>query len=259
MRLLDRKMGDRKMVLMNGMFLSPIFLSFPELFVASAATVDERHRNPLPLQDLMNPETTIAELLRLWPRLPGLAGAQWPSFYWQLVDLLRAFRRAASDEQRAGVAIRVRGCWPRCRRSGRLGRRKPRGMERGEAMLTRGGAFAAPVARDEVWAAVDELLQPEPVTRWTDVLAPGRVQTGQRFAVVVGLTCQAGAGEEAKPISVLPGQTVRVVVAATELEVIGERAKELRVLADRDSEPVVFYLCAPGSGQLRPDARFLGG
>ena len=32
----------------------------------------------------MNPKTTIAELLRLWPRLPDLAGAHWPAMYWQL-------------------------------------------------------------------------------------------------------------------------------------------------------------------------------
>ena len=55
----------------------------------------------------MNPETTIAELLRLWPRLPDLAGARWPAMYWQLVDLLRAFCRATADQQRAGVAIGV--------------------------------------------------------------------------------------------------------------------------------------------------------
>ena len=55
----------------------------------------------------MNPETTIAELLRLWPRLPDLAGAHWPAMYWQLVDLLRAFRRAEDDQRPAGVAIGV--------------------------------------------------------------------------------------------------------------------------------------------------------
>ena len=157
----------------------------------------------------MSPETTIAELLTLWPRLPGLAGAQWPTFYWQLVDLLRAFRRAANDEQRAGVAIRVQRLLASVPEVRAAWRTETAGLERGEGMLTRGGAFSAPVARDEVWAGVEELLRPEMVTRWTDVLVPGKVRTGQRFAVVVGLTCQGGTGDEAKPIAVAPGQTVR--------------------------------------------------
>lgn len=199
----------------------------------------------------MSPETTIAELLHLWPRLRALAGAQWPALNWQLRDLLREFRRAADDEQRAGVAIRVqrllasvpevRAAWAAVTAE----------LDRGEGILTRGGAFSPPVARDDVWAGVEDLLQPETVTRWTDLLAPDRVQTGERFAVVVGLTCQGGAGEEAQPISVLPGQTVRVVLAATELEVIGPRAKDLHVLSDRDCEPVVFYLRAPAAGDYR--------
>ena len=148
----------------------------------------------------MSPETTIAELLTLWPRLPGLAGAQWPTLYWQLVDLLRAFRRAANDEQRAGVAIRVERLLASVPEVRAAWAAETAGLERGEGMLTRGGAFAAPVARDEVWAGWRSCFSPETVTRWTDVLAPGQVQTGQRFAVVVGLTCQGGTGDEAKPI-----------------------------------------------------------
>ena len=196
----------------------------------------------------MNPETTIAELLRLWPRLPDLTGAHWPALYWQLIDLLRAFRHAASDEQRAGVAIRVvrllatvsdvRAAWAA----------DSVVHERGDGTRTPGGVSASPIARDEVWAAVEDLLQPQPVTRWTDVLAPARVATGQRFAVIAGLTRRPTAGDESKPIETLPGQAVRVVIAATEFEVVGERAKELRVTADRECEPGVFYLRAPSPG-----------
>jgi hypothetical protein len=199
----------------------------------------------------MNPETTIAELLRLWPRLPDLAGVRWPAMYWQLVDLLRAFRRAEDNQQRAGVAIRVQRLLASVPEVRAAWAAEDAVLLRGGDVITRSGTFAAPATGDDVWAAVDDLLQAPAVTRWTDVLAPGRVQTGQRFSVIVGLTCQEGEDGQGKPMSVLPGQTVRVVLSATELEVIGSRAKELRVLADRDSDPVVFFVRAPQPGSYR--------
>jgi hypothetical protein len=199
----------------------------------------------------MNPETTIAELLRLWPRLPDLAGAHWPAMYWQLADLLRAFRHAATEQQRAGVAIRVQRLLASVPEVRAAWAAEDAVLVRGRDVLTRSGAFAGPATEDDVWVALDDLLQATAVTRWTDVLAPGRVQSGQRFAVIVGLTCQEGEGGQGKPMAVLPGQTVRVVLAATELEVIGPQAKELRVLADRDSDPVVFFVRAPQPGSFR--------
>jgi hypothetical protein len=199
----------------------------------------------------MKPETTIAELLRLWPRLPDLAGAHWPAMYWQLVDLLRAFRRAEDDQRQAGVAIRIQRLLASVPEVRAAWAAEDAVLVRGGDVLTRSSAFAAPATEDDVWAAVDDLLQAPAVTRWTDVFAPGRVQSGQRFAVIVGLTCQEGEDGRGKPMSVLPGQTVRIVLAATELEVIGPRAKELRVLADRDSDPVVFFVRAPQPGSYR--------
>ena len=197
----------------------------------------------------MNPETTIGELLALWPHLPDLAGVRWPALYWQLVDLLRAFRHASGDEQRAGVAIRIQRLLASVPEVRAAWAAETAAVERGEGMVTRGGTFAASAARHEVRAEMEELLQPRTVIRWTDVLVPGRVQTGQRFVVVVALTSQASASEKAKPVPVVPGQIVRVVLAATELQVIGPRAKELRVEEDRDYDPVVFYVRAPAAGR----------
>jgi hypothetical protein len=187
----------------------------------------------------------------VWPRLPDLAGVNWPAMYWQLVDLLRAFRRAEDDQQRAGVAIRIQRLLASVPEVRAAWAEENAVLVRKGDVVTRSGAFVAPATEDDVWAAVDDLLQTAAVTRWTDVLAPGRVQSGSDFAVIVGLTCQDGEGEQAKPMSLLPGQTVRVVLAATELEVIGPRAKELRVLADRDSDPVVFFVRAPQPGSYR--------
>jgi hypothetical protein len=167
-------------------FSAPIFLPASARVLVLPSVVESQ---------TMNPETTIAELLRLWPRLPELAGAGWPAMYWQLLDLLRAFRRAAADQQRARIAIgvqRLLASLPEVRAAWAV---EAAVLMRGGDVVTRSGALAAPATEDDVWAAVDDLLQPRTVTRWTDVLAPGRVQSGQRFAVIVGLTCQDGAGD----------------------------------------------------------------
>jgi hypothetical protein len=121
-----------------------------------------------------------------------------------------AFRRAAADQQRAGVTIRVQRLLASVPEVRAAWAAENAVLVSGGDVITRSDAFAAPATEDDV-CAVDDLLQPQTVTRWTDMLPPCHVQSGQRFAVVVGLTCQEGEGELAKPISFLPGQTVRVV------------------------------------------------
>ena len=55
----------------------------------------------------MNTYASITALLRLWPDLPGKMGQTWPGLYWQLLDLLRRFERAADEADRAAAAIDI--------------------------------------------------------------------------------------------------------------------------------------------------------
>jgi hypothetical protein len=97
--------------------------------------------------------------------------------------------------------------------------------------------------------AVD--AQPAPVTRYTDIQLPARVQVGQRFAVIVGLSMAPSPDSaHALPIIALAGQMVQVVLAPSPgLEMLSARALRLLVHAERDSHPAVFYLRATAEGR----------
>lgn len=179
----------------------------------------------------------------LWPELPDLLAENWPQFQAQLAAYLEQ-----SDQQpdRAGVyrALILRlfdDYWP--------------AHERLLELLNQGAAkeiFTVRGLEQRHWpdpASLDLDVAPATVTRYTDIVAPVRVPLHQRFPLIVGLTCapltDSGSAQE---IKAPPGATIRVVLTSAELEIIGERVKPLTVLADKDSEPAVFYLRAQQPG-----------
>lgn len=200
----------------------------------------------------MRPYETMAAILRLWPQLPDLAGPRWPALYWQLADLLRDYAGAAGEAEQAAVVIDILQLL--------------RGIPAvGEALQTEiterssplwpgdqgfAGAFL-PATASSVRGEVEQILAPPGVTRYTDLQVPSSVQAGQRFPVIVGLTAAPQVDSaDVQALPSLPGQAVRVTLTPSAgLEVLSERVKELRVEAERDSEPVVFYLRAPQPGR----------
>jgi len=199
----------------------------------------------------VNTYTSIAALLHLWPNLPRLTGPAWPGLYWQLLDLLRRFEQAANEEQKALVALDVL----------QMVRSLPGGVEALRAAqpspVLRGAGTAKGISVPEalfppqtgVAPVLDGILHPPTVTRYTDVYAPDRVQVGQRFPIIVGLTrSPTGDGEEAAAIQAELDQRIRVVLTPRGPELLGERAKELQVTSE-DTEPVVFFLRAAESGR----------
>jgi len=219
----------------------------------------------------VNPYASITALLHLWPDLPQEMGQAWPSLYWQLLDLLRRFERAADEEEKATVALDVlrvvrtlpggiealRAAQPPEvlhweDRTGPLRGEEPLGPLRGEGGskgLFTPEALFPPLSG--ATPALDAVLHPPTVTRYTDIYAPDRVQVGQRFPIIVGLTrAPTDAGEEGAAIQVELEQRIRVVVTPLGPELLSERAKELRV-TEEDSEPVVFFLKAVEDGRQR--------
>ncbi|MGQ9710954.1 MAG: CHAT domain-containing protein, partial [Anaerolineae bacterium] len=199
----------------------------------------------------MSIPTPIQALLALWPALPPTVGRDWPRLYWQLLDLLREFERAADEEARASVSIRLT----------RLLRDLPGGVEalrrvgRGNLRLTRDGTLILPeetetspegsVTPDEaaLTAQLEAILHPPTVTRYTDIYAPARAAVGERFPIIVGLTRAPTDGQEGAAIQAQLNQLIRVVLTPRGPELLGEGAKTLRVV-EGESEPVVFYLRA---------------
>ena len=203
----------------------------------------------------MNIPPSVAALLALWPGLPAALDAEWPRRYWQLLDLLRRFERAADEETRARISARLL----------RELRALPGGVEAlrrvrgGELRLTRHGELHLPQAdgtpaRGSVpddaalSAQLTNLLHPPVVTRYTDVYAPPRAAVGRRFPIIVGLTRAPADGEsEGAAIQARLNQLIRVVLTPRGPELLDEPVKTLRV-TEGDSEPVVFYLRAVRSG-----------
>jgi hypothetical protein len=201
----------------------------------------------------MTPNDVLATLLALWPRLPALAGPDWPRLYWQLVDLLRAYAAAGDEDARAAVIIDVmrllanvpaiKVAWSEA--TAEAAQVPIRDMPRDGSFLLSSAAKLIHAVDEEVAA----LLSSATVTRYTDIGALGRVQVGRRFPITVGLTVKPSPDSaRVTEVQLAPGQVVRVVITATDLEVIGERVKEIVVEAERDSEPALFFLRAADPG-----------
>lgn len=185
---------------------------------------------------------SVQALLDLWPELPQRLGGDWPSLYWQALDLLRRYIAQEDEEQRAQIAIAIT----------RLVQTLPNGPEalrrfasprrtRGEEEITAPAADLTRLAEAE--DRLQALLHPPVVTRYTDVYAPSRVAIGERFPIIVGLTRAPSDGEEVAAIQAQLNQLIRVVLIPRGPELLSEPAKTLRV-TETDSEPVVFYLRA---------------
>ena len=193
----------------------------------------------------MSLPASVQALLALWPELPQRTGEAWPSLYWQFVDLLRRFQRAADREERAEVVLAV----------ARLLRRVPGGPEmlrqvRRANIAARRTEPAEVAVEGEVPlpVAIESILSPPPVTRYTDIYGPARTVVGERFPIIVGLTCAPADGQKGEAIQAPPGRQIHVVLTPRGPELLSEPAKSLRVEEGKDSEPVVFYLRAVRSG-----------
>lgn len=193
---------------------------------------------------------SIRALLALWPTLSQeeAIGAEWPSLYWRIVDLLRRFQQAVDKEEQARVAITVT----------RLLRTLPGGIEMLKQVRQTGpstrlvefaeaevrGVTSLPLAPVEI----ESVLSPPTVTRYTDIYGPARTVVGERFPIIVGLTRAPTDDREATAIQAQLNQLIRVVLTPRGPELLSEPGKSLRVEAGKDSEPVVFYLRAVRSG-----------
>lgn len=196
----------------------------------------------------MTEHITLAALIKTWPGLAERAGSEWPGLYWTLLDAVRAYLDAPDEDARARIAremlARIGASPPAVREAIR------QEMRALQAAPHERGQSATEVTSPDVLAEARQLVEPETVVRYTDVLAPARVQAGRRFAVIVGLTrSPSDDTQDPQRLQVELNKLIRVVLTPREpVEVIGERAQTMRVERDRDSAPVVFYLRVQEAG-----------
>ncbi len=194
-------------------------------------------------------EAMLQAIEQLWPELPNLIGDDWPQVMALLLPLLEQMRR---DPANASVpAAQIMALFAQHGEAYiRLVRAIQDLYEAMELAGIKGVTFGVQEALPPPPPAPPPPTPALPVTRYTDIQLPARVQVGQRFAVIAGLTMAPSADSaSAQPLAAPAGQVVRVVVAPSAgLEVLGVRARGLRVQADRDSDPAVFYLRATSAG-----------
>ncbi len=203
----------------------------------------------------MSTGITVFALLSIWSRLPELAGAHWPSLCWRLLDALNAYQRAADDDGRARAAneiLRLARQFPDIQRALREALLSVMPDEQTKGIDTRGEVAQEGLARTtrgNVQALLDGVFHPQPLTRYTDIQVPSQVQTGKRFALIVGLTRHPSPDNTSpQEIQARPNQSINVVLTSHGPEVLSETSQTLRVEPERDSQPIVFYLRAQQAG-----------
>ena len=183
-------------------------------------------------------EALLQAIEQLWPELPALISDDWPQFMAALLPLLEQMRR---DPANASVpAAQIMALFAQHGEAHiRLILARQDLIEAAEMESIKGMTLVGPQQPDQ------------PVTRYTDIQLPARVQAARRFAVIVGLTMAPSADSaDVQPITALAGQAVRVVLAPSPgLELLGPAMRELHVEAERDSDPAVFFLRAASEGR----------
>lgn len=190
----------------------------------------------------MDPRHVLEAVLLLWDDLPFLLGMDaWRELYRRLVPLLDALHVAGEDE-RGLVAADVVGAFtahPEARR---------RLRQAVEHIRTERSATSSAPQTSPAWewllATLEDLVRPATATRYTDVLAPRRVQRGKRGTVNVALTAGPEAtSRESRALDVKTGRSIEVTLHTLTpgITVTSAARRRLRIPRSGDTPPVAFF------------------
>ncbi|HEX6904688.1 MAG TPA: CHAT domain-containing protein [Thermoanaerobaculia bacterium] len=190
----------------------------------------------------MDPRHVLEAVLVLWDDLPFILGMDaWRDLYGRLVPLLDKLKADDEDERSLAAAdvIGAFAAYPEARR------RLNKAVE--HIRIERSATGPAPQpspAWERLLATLEDLVRPATVTRYTDVLAPRRVQRGKRATVNVALTAGPEvSSRESRALEVKTGRSVEVTLRALTpgLTVTSAARRRLRVLRTGDTPPVAFF------------------
>ncbi len=230
----------------------------------------------------MEPEDILQAVLILWDELPRLVGPAWVDLYPQIADLVARLQRTQDLMKRTSLVADMTLLlqpYPQARqrlrevvdeisqereavtrlseeRQEHLNVRYPDPLE--YAIRSAEAEAAKAESQTTRWSdLLDGLrrrLDPPPVTRYTDITAPRRLARGRRGVITVGLTrAPRPESEEAHPLEILPNELLEIHLQAhlQDFEIIGDLVKRLPVEAEKDTEPVVFYIKGLSLGTKR--------
>ncbi len=189
----------------------------------------------------MDPRYLLAALLGIWDELPFLLGMEaWSDLYRKLEPLVRELREAESEDARdfAGAdVVAAFSEFPVARQ------RLRRAVE--YIHTERSGndlSYTAP-SWERLLAGLEAFVHPKIATRYTDILAPRRVQRGKRGTVTITLTVGPEAtSRESAALGIRTARSVDISLRALSpgLKIVSAPVRKLWVRPDADSPPISF-------------------
>ena len=161
----------------------------------------------------MNPEDVLRALLAVWDELPLLLGSSWAEIYPRLEALIARLRTAEDLGERASLVADI---LTTLNVSAEARERFGQALDEVAAAtpstrLGDEGGGKERIGFSAMIEAVQQLVNPTCVIRYTDITAPRRLLLGQRGVMVVGLTRGPEAeSEEARPLRVQLRQFLEV-------------------------------------------------
>jgi hypothetical protein len=191
----------------------------------------------------MDPKYILEAFLDIWDEFPFLVGLDaWTGLYHQIEPLLRKLQEARSEDERLLVSadlVAALAGHPMVKR--RLGQ----AVEHIRTERSSNGSPHAALPWERLLATFENLVHPRISTRYTDVIAPRRIQRGKRGTVAVNLTVGPEATSRAsQALNVKTGRSVEISLRALSpgLAIVSAPLRRLWIRPGGDSPPVSFVI-----------------
>ena len=198
----------------------------------------------------MDPKYILEAVLHIWDELPFLLGMEaWTRLYQQIEPLLRKLQEAESEDERllAGADLVAAFAGHSAAR-----RRLAQAVEHIRTERGPDGSPRTALPWERLLTKLDGFVHPQTVTRYTDILAPRRVQRGKRATVTVGLSVGPEAGSStSQALEVKSGRSIDLSLRALSpgLEIVSASLRKLWIRPGGDSPPVAFIFKGTGLGR----------
>lgn len=199
----------------------------------------------------MNTKYVLEALLNIWDELPFLVGLEaWTGLYRQQIEpFLQKLQETQSEDERvlagADLVLAFAG-QPMARK------RLAQAVEHIRTERSSNSSFREAPPWERLLAMFESLVHPRTATRYTDILAPRRVQRGKRATVTVALTTGPEATSRAsQALDVKTGRSIEISLRtlSSGLEIVSTPLRRLWIRPGGDSPPAAFVIKAVSLGR----------
>lgn len=191
----------------------------------------------------MDPKYILEALLDLWDELPFLVGMEaWTGLYQQIEPLLRKLQEAQSEDEQLLLSADLVTVFAR---HPMAQRRLRQAVEHIRTERSSNGSLHEAHPLERLLATLENLVHPWTATRYTDILAPRRVQRGKRANVTVALTTGPEATSRvSQALDVKEGRSIEVSLRALSpgLEIVSAPLQRLKIRPGGDSPLAPFIV-----------------